>query len=73
MGGNIEYVDKKIEQKDNKKELLESRKGLTDSKGIEEGRKLGFKKKSSNRKGDEIMDRKKILLNNYIYNKNKKQ
>ena len=41
MGKTFEDMDIKIEQKDNKIELLENKKGSPDCKSIEEMNKLG--------------------------------
>ena len=47
MGETIEDMDIEIEQKDNKIEFLENKKGLPDSKVIEEMNRLGINKISS--------------------------
>ena len=73
MGDTFEDVDIEIEQKDNKKEFLESKIGLPDCKIIEEMNKLGLNRISSKRKGDRFMDRLNSSLNNLKNNKNKKQ
>ena len=43
MGDTVEDMDIKLEQKDNKDEILENEIGLTDSKIIEQITKLGLK------------------------------
>ena len=45
---------------------------LPDSKAIEEMNKLGFYRKSSEGKGDRIMDRLNNSFNNHKYKKNNK-
>ena len=44
MGDTFEDMDIEIEQRDNKLEILENKKGLPGSKVIEEMNRLGFKK-----------------------------
>ena len=55
MGETFEDMDTKIDQKDNKIELLQNKIGLPDCQVIEEMNQLGFYKISSKRKGDKIM------------------
>ena len=72
MGDTIEDMYIETEQKDNETEFLENIKALPDCKFIEMNR-LGLNKESTKRKGDRIMDRIIISLNNHKYIKNKKQ
>ena len=73
MGDTIEDMDIEKGQKDNKKDFLESKIGLTDCKVIEELNRLGLKKVSSKRKADKIMDKLNISPNNHKDIKNEKQ
>ena len=50
MGNTMEDIDIETEQKDNKIEFLENKKGLPDSKFIEEMKNLGLKKTSYKKK-----------------------
>ena len=54
MGDTIEEMDIEKETKDNKKDFLENKIRLPDSKDIEEMNKLGLKKISSKREGDRV-------------------
>ena len=72
IGDTIEDLHLEIEQKNNKIELLENKKG-PDSKVIEEMNKLGLNKISSKRKRDRIMDRLNDSLNKHKYIKNRKR
>ena len=71
MEDAIEEMDIEIEQKDNRKELLENKIGLPDSKFIEAIDRLGQNKISSERIGDMIMHRLKnyLILTNRIKTK----
>ena len=44
MGGTIEDMEIKLEQKDNRREFLENKLGLPDSKVFEEKNRLGLEK-----------------------------
>ena len=72
MGDSFEDMDIEIEEKDEKIEFL-GKNRLPDSEDIEHMNKLRFKKISSERKGDSVMDRLKNSLKNHKYIKNKKQ
>ena len=61
-----------IEQKDKKRDSLEYKIGLADSKVIEEMNKMGVYKVSS-KKYDSIMDRLYVSLRDHKNNQNKKQ
>ena len=65
MGDTIEDMDIERQEKDNKIELLENKIGLPDCKVFDEMNRLGLKNMSSKRKGDRIMDRLNISLNNH--------
>ena len=54
-------MDVEKERKDHKRDFLKNKMGLPDCKIIEEMSKLGFKKISTERKGDRIMERLKFL------------
>ena len=73
MRDTSENMDIKIEQKVNKKEVLEDKRGLPDCNVIEEMNKLGLNKISSKRKRDRITDGLNNAPNSHKYNTNKKQ
>ena len=50
MGETISDMDKEIEQKDKKRQFLENKIGIPDSKCIEEINRLGLNTKSSKEK-----------------------
>ena len=60
-------MDIELEQKCIKIEFLENIIGFPDCKVIEEVNERGLKKLSTKRKGDKIMDRLNISLNNHKY------
>ena len=72
MGDNIEDMDKKIQQKDNKMEFLDKKIGLPDSKVIQEMNRTRINKISSKKISVRIMHRLKNSLNNQNYIKNNK-
>ena len=73
MGDTIEDMDREMEQKDNKLEILEIRMGLPGCKVLEEMKRFQLNKISSKQKRDRTMDRINKSLNNHKYFKNKKQ
>ena len=73
MGDSIEDLDKKTEQKDNKKDFSEIKIGLPDFNFIGEMNEPGFNKISSKIKSDRPLDRFYSSLNNHKYIKRKKQ
>ena len=66
-------MDTEIKQKDNKREFLENKQGLPDSKVTEGMNNLAMKNLSSKKNDDRIMDRINILLSNPENKKKKKQ
>ena len=71
MRDTIEDMDIDIEQKGNTTEFLEKEVDSPDCKVIEERNRLRFKKISSKREGDKIIDSLRNTLNNHKYIKNK--
>ena len=71
LGDNIENFDIKTEQKENGKEVLERKRGISEYKVFEEMNKLRFNKISFERKSDWTLE--KLYLSPKNHYKNKKQ
>ena len=69
MGETISDMDMELEQKDNKKQFLEDKIGIPDSKVIEEMNRLDSNKISCKEKNDRIMNRLNKTLHNHKYKK----
>ena len=72
MEDTIADMDIKKEQEDIKREFLDKKIGLPDSKVTDEMNKLGLNKILSKRKADRIMDILRFLLDDHKYIKKQK-
>ena len=70
MGELISDKDTEMEQKDNKIQFLEDKRGIPYSKVIEKMKRLDLNKISCKEKNDRIMNRLKKTLNYHKYIKN---
>ena len=72
MGETISDMDIEIKRRDNKIQFLENKIGITDSKVIEEMKRLDLNKISCKEQNDRIMSRLNQTLTNHKYFKHSK-